>query len=143
MKKYNLIINGNEYNVGIVQVEGNQVTVEVNGTTYDVQMDKKETKAKKTPTLVRSSGIPASSTKTPEVRAKAAAGGNKVTAPLPGTILHIHVKVGDTIKKGQNLLTMEAMKMENSILAEKDGVVSAIVVKEGQVVLQGDTLFEI
>lgn len=64
-------------------------------------------------------------------------------APLPGTIFKVLVKDGDAVKKGQTILILEAMKMENNILAEKDGVINKIHIAEGDAVLQGDILVEI
>ena len=70
-------------------------------------------------------------------------GGTKILAPLPGTILQIMAKIGDEVKKGDNLLVLEAMKMETNIPAEKDGVVTAIKVNVSDNVLQNDVLVEI
>ena len=67
----------------------------------------------------------------------------EIKARIPGTIVAINVKPGDTVKARDNLGTMEAMKMDNNVMAEKGGVVQAIKVKEGDAVLQGDTLVEI
>ena len=66
-----------------------------------------------------------------------------VKSPLPGTIITVLIKEGDQVRLGQKLLTMEAMKMENNILAEKDGLVSSVKVKPGDSVLQNDVLLEI
>jgi glutaconyl-CoA/methylmalonyl-CoA decarboxylase subunit gamma len=66
-----------------------------------------------------------------------------ITAPLPGVILHTLVKEGDSVSKGQKVIVMEAMKMENNILSETDGVVKSIKAKDGQNVMQGDVLMEI
>ena len=74
---------------------------------------------------------------------KPAAGANVVTAPLPGTITQITVKVGDVIKAGDQVLLMEAMKMENSITAEQAGTVKAILVEAGNQVQSGQALVEL
>lgn len=71
------------------------------------------------------------------------AGANTVTAPLPGTITKITVKVGDTVKSGDTVLLMEAMKMENSITAESNGTVKAILVEQGAQVQSGQALVEL
>jgi biotin carboxyl carrier protein len=62
---------------------------------------------------------------------------------LPGNIFKILVSVGDEVKKGDKIIIMESMKMENNVLAEKDGTISSIRVKEGDAVLQNDLLAEI
>jgi biotin carboxyl carrier protein len=139
MKNFKFIINGNEYNVDLKGTEDNIAHIEVNGTLYDVEIERK-LKQTKTPRLMRPvvSGPPK-----PEIDKKERGDSTPVIAPLPGNILDILVNPGDIIKKGQKLLIMEAMKMENQILAEKDGVVESIKVQKGESVLQGDVLIEI
>ena len=73
----------------------------------------------------------------------AAVGAKSVTAPLPGSITKINVKVGDTVAAGDTVLMMEAMKMENSISAEFGGTVKAILCKEGDQVQSGQALVEL
>lgn len=70
-------------------------------------------------------------------------GGLDVKSPLPCSIFKLLVAEGDTVKLGQKLMIIEAMKMENNILAEKDGVVQKINVKAGDTVLQNDVLMTI
>ena len=69
--------------------------------------------------------------------AKAAGAGRAVTAPLPGVIIEVSVSAGQTVKAGQKVAVLEAMKMENEIQAEKDGTVTAIHVAKGDSVLEG------
>ena len=73
----------------------------------------------------------------------AVAAGTPVTAPLPGNVLAVKVNVGDAVKAGQLLVLIEAMKMENEVLAPADGVVKQIVANKGAVVATGDTLLVI
>jgi biotin carboxyl carrier protein len=68
---------------------------------------------------------------------------SKVTAPLPGRIMALKVKAGDTVSKDQELFVMEALKMENVILSQEDGVVQAIYAKDGEDVETGDEVLEI
>ena len=72
--------------------------------------------------------------------ATAPAGGTKVTSPLPGSVIKVLVSEGQAVKKGDTLLTLESMKMENAIMAECDGTVSKIAVTAGQNVMQDDIL---
>lgn len=139
MKKFKFTIKGNDYEVKIAEVEENVAHLEVNGTEYEVQLHR-EVKQSKTPRLVRKPVMK----KPGEGTITKTAGGSaiKVQAPLPGNIFKILVNVGDEVKKGDNLLIMEAMKMENNVLAEKDGVVKTIKVNVGDAVLQGDVLIE-
>jgi biotin carboxyl carrier protein len=137
MKKFKFTIRGNEYEVNIKSFEDNIAEVDVNGSVYQVELAA-EVKTSKTPKLVRSKPVV-----TPENKPKPVSGLSKVEAPLPGTIQKILVKEGDEVKKGQAILIMEAMKMENNVLAEKAGTVSKIHATAGASVLQGDVLAEI
>jgi biotin carboxyl carrier protein len=86
---------------------------------------------------------PAAAAPVAPVAAAPAAGAKSVTAPLPGSITKISVKVGDTVAAGDTVLMMEAMKMENSITAEFAGTVKAILCKEGDQVQSGQALVEL
>ena len=137
MKKFKFKISGNEYGVWLKSLEGNIAKIEVNGTPYEVEIER-EVKAAKTPTLVRKV-IPSQEEK---IEKKEGGSTTPLKAPLPGKVMTIKVSVGDIVKKGDVLLIMEAMKMENNVLATKDGVVEAIRVKPGDSVLEGDVLLE-
>jgi glutaconyl-CoA/methylmalonyl-CoA decarboxylase subunit gamma len=137
MKSYKFTIDGNKFEVDIVQIEGNIAKIEVNGTTFNVEIHR-QVQPVKTPVLVR----PA--VKEPQKQIEKKVGGAKtsVKAPLPGIILKFLVKPGDEVQKGQKLFIMEAMKMENEIKAERDGVIMSIRVAEGQSVLQEEVIME-
>lgn len=137
MRKFKFTIRGNEYEVQINSFEDNIAEIDVNGSIYQVELDE-QVKTTKTPKLVRSKPVA-----TTETAPKPVTSLSKVEAPLPGSIFKINVKEGDEVKKGQVIMIMEAMKMENNILSEKDGVISKIHVSEGASVLQGDVLVEI
>ncbi len=140
MKKYSFTINGNKYEVTLKDIEENVASIEVNGTPYNVEIHK-EIKQTKTPKLVRQ----VVKTKPGEGQfvQKEGSGGYSVDSPLPGSIFKVLVKEGDNVKKGDVLIIVEAMKMENNIMAEKDGVIQNIKVKEGDSVLQNDQLLVI
>ena len=138
MKTFNFIIRGTEYEVEIKSLESSIAKIEVNGSLYNVEL-KKEVKTSKTPVLVRKPVvIPPGSE-----QIKKQAGTLKIKAPLPGNIMKVFVKEGDKINVGDNLLIYEAMKMENTLKAEKAGTVKALTVKEGDAVLQDALLLEI
>ena len=119
MKEYKVKVNGNEYKVEIEEVGGTITNVSA----APVQ------------------AAPQTSAPRPAaVSAPAAAGGTKVTSPLPGVILDVAVKEGDSVKKGDKVVVLEAMKMENVIEATADGVVKEIKVKKSDSVLEGDVL---
>jgi biotin carboxyl carrier protein len=139
MKKFEFTIKGNKFEVLVKNFEDNIGYIEVNGTQYEVELHK-PVKQNKTPQLVRRPVV----SKPGEGQInKKPAGLTPVKAPLPGSIFKMLVAEGDTIKKGEVLLIMEAMKMENNIMSEKDGVVKNIKVSVGDAVLQDDVLLEL
>lgn len=144
MKEYKLIINGNNYNVVVHEFEGNMANLEVNGSEFSVEINRSVAIAPKvkitkpiatTPAPVQN--VVAKPSATP------VAGGTKITAPLPGIILDIMVKPGDHVKKGQKILVLEAMKMENMIESSVDGIAGNISVNKGDSVLEGTLLITI
>jgi biotin carboxyl carrier protein len=139
MKKFKFTINGNDYTVDVHGIEENLARLEVNGTPYNVELHR-TLKASKTPTIVR----PAIKQEArPLIERKEGGSAHPILAPLPGSITRLAVTKGDIVKKGQLLLIMEAMKMENQVLADRAGVVENIRVQAGDVVLQGDIIMEI
>ena len=140
MKKYKFTIRGNDYDVHLKDIEDNVAELDVNGTIYEVEIHG-EVKTTKTPTLIRKpvEKMPGEG----QIKKKESTGKHKVTAPLPGTILKINVSVGDVVSEGQNVLIMEAMKMENQVQTTKGGEVTSIKVNNGDSVLQDDVLIEI
>ena len=149
MKNYKLKINGTEYSVDINDVEGQEIKLEVNGTPYTVTVDQELHEHKTRTTVINDRMPPRVSAANGDVqrasapRPGAAAGGTKVTTPLPGTILDVFVNVGDQVKSGQTVVLLEAMKMENNIEADTDGTDTSINVRKGDSVLEGDTLIVI
>lgn len=137
MKKFNFTIKGNKYSTWIKSMDENIATIEVNGTQYKVELEK-EVKQTKTPTLVRKPVV----RKAGEGAIPSGPAVGACTAPLPGNIFKVLVKAGDEVKAGDNLLVMEAMKMENDIKAEKSATVASVKVSEGDAVLQGAVLIE-
>ncbi len=139
MKKFDFSISGNKYNVEIKDFEDSVATISVNGTTYEVEVHQEKKTVSKTPKLVRKvvkqepgeGAVPQKAT-----------GAGAIKAPLPGNVFRIDVAIGDDVAKGDVLLVMEAMKMENNVLAEKAGVVKSIKVGLGDAVLQNDILIE-
>ena len=134
MNNFKYTINGNVYKVVVNRIEDTLAEVEVNGTSYKVEMNK-PTK-KQIVTINR----PAQTTVAPVTKPQQATGVAALRSPLPGVILDIYCKVGDSVKKGQKVLVLEAMKMENVINAEKDGIVKEIKVNKGDSVLEGADL---
>ena len=149
MKNFKFKINGIDYSVDINEVEGQEIKLDVNGTPYNVTVDKEIRQPKHT-TIVSSRPAPRVAAAQGEVQrssapapAAAATAGHKVQSPLPGTILDVFVNVGDQVKSGQTVVLLEAMKMENNIEADQDGVVKSVNVRKGDSVLEGDALIVI
>jgi biotin carboxyl carrier protein len=139
MKQFKYTINGNIYTVTVNKVEDTIAEVEVNGTPYKVLMDKPA--KKQVITVKRPVQASTTATSTPVItRPASAKSGGAVKSPLPGVILSMDCKVGDTVKKGQKLLILEAMKMENTISSDRDGEVVEIKVNKGDSVLEGADL---
>lgn len=144
MKEYKYKINGNTYKVAVGDIDNNIAQVEVNGTPYKVELEKKAAPV----TIVnapRPSAAPRTQTGAKVIAKPAAAadGSYAVKAPLPGVVISISVKVGDTVKSSDTVLLLEAMKMENAIHAGRDGKVTAINVNAGDSVLEGTSLITI
>ena len=151
MKKYSLKINGNQYEVKIDDINeaSTLAHVTVNGTKYDVEIEGGKASVVKKPAVVAApeatglSVTPKTPIATKPAAPAAAAAGLKVTCPLPGTVLSINVKEGDTVAAGQTVVVLEAMKMENNIDAERGGVVKQVLVQAGATVMEGDVLLVI
>lgn len=105
--------------------------VNVNGTVYEVELEE----------MTGAPAAPAAPAAAPAAPAAApAAGGEKVTSPMPGTILSVNVAAGDVVKRGQVLMILEAMKMENEIMCPCDGTVTSVSVTKGTAVESGTLL---
>ena len=145
MKKYKFTINGNIYDTNIINIEDNIAEIEINGTSYKVEVEK-NIKQTKTPKLVRTKAIPSTDSHPSVAKTSspsAPKGTGNIKSPLPGTILDIFVREGDEVKMGQKLLLLEAMKMENNIEADKHGKVISIKKNKGDAVMEGDILIVI
>ena len=145
MKQYRFKINGNQYNVDINSVEGNIASVSVNGTSYQGELeDAPATPVQAVPvqtSVITPAAAPAQAAPAPKPAASGA--GKPVTSPLPGVIIAVKVNVGDSVKAGQEVAVLEAMKMENSIEAVQDGTVTAIHVAKGDSILEGAAIVTI
>mgnify|MGYP003594740364 CR=1 FL=1 len=145
MKKFKFKIKEKTFDVEIMNVEDNMAEVQVNGKSFSVEVDK-TIQVVKTPILVREKVSPDNNTNATTARTSSPSepkGTGVLKSPLPGTILDIFVSVGDTVKVGQKVICLEAMKMENNINANKEGKVTAIKVQKGDAVLEGHVLVEI
>ena len=108
--------------------------VNVNGTVYEVELEEITGGAAAAPAAA------AAPVATPAAPASAPAGGEQITSPMPGNILSVNVSAGATVKKGQVLMILEAMKMENEIMSPCDGKVVSVSVAKGAAVESGTLL---
>lgn len=136
-KKY--IINDMEYNVAVNSLTADKAEVTVNGVTYQVKIEKaRETAVSSQVTDAVPVMETAPVTATPATVAPAGTGSGKpVNSPLPGVIVDIKVKVGDSVREGQVVAILEAMKMENEIQSEYSGTVTSVNVSQGDSILEG------
>ena len=152
MKQYKYTINGAQYDVTIDSIVGSKAKVEVNGVPFEVEMHGSSLVEEDLPTMSTEgapapAAAPAAPAAAPAVAAPAAksgpGAGTPVKAPLPGVVTKILVAEGQAVKKGETVLVLEAMKMENNITAEADGQVTGICVAAGDSVMEGTTLLTI
>ena len=145
MKIFKYKINGSPYRVVVQNSDKESIELEVNGTPYVVELEQKDKKPiSQIQRVSRPIPQPVSSSPKPSATPPPASGGiNAVNSPLPGVILDIKVKVGDAVKKGETIMVLEAMKMENNIQASFDGTVSKVSVEKGDSVLEGSELIVI
>lgn len=135
MKEFKYKINGTQYNVEVLKEDGNTVELEVNGTPYTVEVEQ----AVKKPVIARPTTAPKPIPGVVSQKKNVGPGG-AVKSPLPGIILEVDVKVGDTVKVGDKLMILEAMKMENTIASDYAGKVLEIKVEKGSSILEGAEL---
>lgn len=129
MKKYLITVNGKQYEVTVEEIK---------------EEPQSSFKKPLTGTIPNPTPMPKiTPTPTPQNPTPGTAGNNAITAPMPGKILSIKVKPGDQVKRGQVLLILEAMKMENEILSPRDATIKEIKVAEGASVDTGTPLINL
>ena len=152
MSKYQYKVQGVDYEVDIEEVEGNIAKVNVNGISFEVELQKPINAAKhpqlskpkvEAPKPVAAAPVAAVPAAAPVQPAAPAGAGTPVKAPLPGTIIDVKVQVGQQVNVGEVVLVLEAMKMQNNIEAEYAGQVTSISVKPGDTVMEGAVLMTI
>lgn len=143
MKEYKLTINNNSYTVVIKDVTDDAVLAEVNGKQHVLHIDNTANLPQiddKQVSIPISVPPAAPSLTFPKPSTPVATSAGNIVTPIPGQIISIDVTVGEKVRLGQKLLVLEAMKLENSITATINGTVDEILVTEGSVVGQGQTL---
>ena len=128
MKRFSVTVNGKAYDVAVEEITGAAPA---------------PVAAAPAPVAAASAPAPAPAAALAPAAAPVAGAGEKVQAPMPGTILDIKVAVGDTVSRGQTVVIREAMKMENDIVASCDGKITSILVSKGDTVNSDDVLVTI
>lgn len=136
-------VNGNDYVVAVKRTSDDIAQVKIDGVEYNIEVDSSFKKVNKPLLKPVPENVQAAPVAAPVARPAVGGDGAAIKSPLPGVILDIYVREGDSVKAGQKLMMLEAMKMENNIEAESDGVVKKIYVSKGGNVLEGDTLITI
>lgn len=144
MSVYRFKIFGNDFETRVLRRDQTEMVISVNGQEYKVYLEpsKERELAYPTPRLVRTPAVHGEGPK------KTAApdepkGAGAIRSPLPGLVLKVLVEPGQSVKKGQTVCVMEAMKMENAIPATIDGVVEQVLAKQGDSILEGQELVRI
>ena len=132
MKKYNITVNGNTYEVYVEEADSAVASAPV--------FTAPSTPAPTSTPAPAPKAAPAPKTAAPKAAPSGAQGANKITAPMPGTILEVKVSAGQSVKKGDVICVLEAMKMENDIPAPCDGVIASVNVQKGASVAANDVI---
>jgi biotin carboxyl carrier protein len=140
MKSFKFTIDGHKYDATVNELEGNLAEVTVNGSVFQVEIEREQKKAAPKVAAPKPAAAAAPAAAPAPKAADVPAGGTKVVSPLPGSIIKVLVTEGQAVKKGDTLLTLESMKMENAVAADVDGTVAKIAVAAGQTVMQDDLL---
>lgn len=148
-RRMKVVVNGKPYTVEVEDLATSPVRVTVDGRPFEVDIETIESEVAQVepvaapvrPAAVESVALAGQPARPPA--APGSASSREITAPMPGSILDIFVEVGDSVSEGQELCSLEAMKMKNAIRTSRDGVIVTIKVTEGQSVSHGDLLFTI
>ncbi len=137
MKEYKFKINGKDFHVAVNGISGTKADVTVNGVNYDVELENAVAPVQQAAPAQTAPVAPvAAAPQAPSAASAPATGGKAITSPLPGVIISVDVKEGSVVKRGQKVAVIEAMKMENDILADVDGTVTAVHVAKGDTVAE-------
>ena len=130
MTSYKFKINGKPYEVSVNGINAGVADVTVNGASYSVEIENAPASAPAAAPVAQTAG-PAPAAAPSSAPAAAPAGGKKIVSPLPGVVIDVCIKEGEAVKRGQKLAVLEAMKMENEIMAPHDATVVQVLTDVG------------
>jgi len=144
-QQFKVLVNGTCFEVEIEDLNQSPLQVSVNGKTYSVDVEGTGTTVHPAAPVQPAAAVPVPAAApaimpAPVQPPPAAASGNDVRAPMPGIIHDVMVKPGDRVTPGQQLCTLEAMKMKSAVRTSREGVIASVEVASGQKVAHGDVL---
>ena len=131
-RRYQIVVNGRSYTVENAVRVGTQVSFSLDGETYRVSVGANNTPANSSLSNTR-----------PQAASSSAINSDQIISPMPGIVVSVAVKSGESVTRGQTVCVIEAMKMENNITAPRDGVVESVNVEAGQEVGNRQVLIEL
>ena len=140
MRQVKVKVNGKNYDVEVGDLSISPLSVTVDGVAYTVELEDGAPVSAVPAAAVAATAPSAPAAPVAVAAPAAAAGSGDVVSPMPGIVLDICVKAGDSISRGDQVCALEAMKMKSAIRASRDGVVASIEVSEGQRVAHGAVL---
>ena len=137
MRRYRLKVGEREFTIDVQEQTADRYTVTVDGQSYEVMLADDDS-----PPAVNIAPRAVAATEAPKPAATASGNKGTLSAPMPGVILEVMVKAGDTVERGQPVAVLDAMKMHNTIASPRSGIVAEILVAAGQTVDHGEAILK-
>lgn len=142
MRHYRLKVGEREFAIDVQELAADRYTVAVGGESYEVKLTDDETPSAQGMSIALRAAPLAAVTPAAQKPVAASVGKGALTAPMPGVILEIKVKPGDTVERGQPVAVLDAMKMHNVVASPRAGVIAEVLVAAGQTVDHGEAILK-